>query len=160
MTSLSRRIARRRKRSLIALVIGVVWTLACVGLFVYGVRSPYIAEKSATALVTDAGGSCSRTDCLYTVVFTDARGALVKTNLSAPTYMNLHVASTTMIYYEVANPSYTRVGTESFGNDNGSHLIGLGLVYGAFGVALTVIAVIDLAGARRAARRQAMSPAV
>ncbi len=154
------RLARRRKRAVIVLIIGAVWTLTCLGLIVYGIRSPAIAEKSATALVVGAGDLCSHTDCSYTVDFIDASGANVKTDLSAPTSMNLGVGSTTTIYYEVANPRYTRVGTESFGNDNGSHLIGLGLVYGIFGIALTVVAAVDLAGALRATRRQAVSHAV
>jgi hypothetical protein len=151
------RLARRRKRAVIVLIIGAVWSLVCVGLIVYGARSPVIAEKPATALVVGAGDICSHTDCPYTVVFTDSSGARVTASLSAPTSMNLHVGSTTAIYYEAANPTYTRVGTESFGNDNGSHLIGLGLVYGIFGIALTAVAAVDLAGALRAARRQAVS---
>jgi hypothetical protein len=153
------RLARRRKRALIALIVGVVWCLACVGLIVYGARSPVIAEKSADALVVGAGSACSHSDCPYTVVFTDAAGATVKTSLTAPAYMNLGVGSTTTIYYEAANPSYTRVGTESFGNDNGSHLIGIGLVYGIFGIVIVVLGLADLLGARRAARRQAPAPA-
>jgi len=148
------RLARRRKRAVIVLIIGAAWTLVCAGLIVYGIRSPVIAEKSATALVVGAGDVCSHTDCSYTVAFTDASGARVTASLSAPTSMNLGVGSTTTIYYEVTNPKYTRVGTESFGNDNGSHLIGLGLVYGIFGIVITVLALIDLAGALRAARRQ------
>jgi hypothetical protein len=154
------RLARRRKRAVIVLIIGAVWSLVCVGLIVYGIRSPVIAEKTATAQVIGAGDVCSHTDCSYTVAFTDASGAPVTASLSAPTSMNLSVGSTTTIYYEVANPKYTRVGTESFGNDNGSHLIGLGLVYGIFGIAITVVAAVDLAGALRATRRQAASHTV
>jgi hypothetical protein len=154
------RLARRRKRAVIVLIIGAVWSLVCIGVIVYGIRSPAIAEKSATAEVVGAGNLCSHTDCPYTVVFTDSSGARVTASLSAPESMNLKVGSTTTIYYEAANPKYTRVGSESFGNDNGSHLIGLGLVYGIFGIALTVVAAVDLAGALRATRRQAMSPAV
>jgi hypothetical protein len=145
------------KLLLIGVIIGPLLILAGVGLFAYGDHFPLIAEKSATARVVGAPDLCIQTDCSYTVVFTDASGVRVTASLSAPENMNLQVGSTTTIDYEVANPTYVSVPSQTFANDTGDHLIGTGVICFGLGFIVTVIAVVLLFQARSDARRRAVS---
>jgi hypothetical protein len=147
----------RPKLPLIGVIIGPVLILVGIALFTYGDHFPVIAEKSVSARVVGAPDLCLKTDCSYTVVFTDASGARVTASLSAPQYMNLHVGSTTTINYEVASPRYVSVPSQTFTNDTGDHLMGIGVISGLLGLLVTVMSLVFLFQARFDAPRRAVT---
>jgi hypothetical protein len=60
----------------------------------------------------------------------------------------------------VANPTYVSVPSQTFANDTGDHLIGIGVICFCLGFIVTVIAVVLLFQARSDARWRPVSYAL